>query len=188
MLNTRHTSAAVLLCTLLLATLLSGCATPYKASVDNRTIKEMASDETITFKIKSAFAKEETLDYLDIDAASYMGNVYLTGEYDTLAQKQRFISLAQGVDGVKSVTTYLLPTGGGSCGTVDRVRMLTEVNKKLVEDEDIWSTNVDVKAVQCDIVLMGLVGSSSEIHKSVRHARSVEGVRNVKSYLKVLNR
>lgn len=173
---------------MLLAALLSGCATPYKASVDNRTIKEMASDETITFKVKSAIAQEETLDYLDVEPASYLGHVYLVGEYDNPAQKKRFISLARGVEGVKSVTTYLLPAGQSTCDTVDRVTMLTKVNKRLVEDEEIWSTNVDVEAVHCDIVLLGLVGSQAEIHKSIAHARKVEGVKNVRSYLKVLNR
>jgi hyperosmotically inducible protein len=55
---------------------------------------------------------------------------------------------------------------------------------KLIKDKSIWSTNVDVKTVQCNIVLVGLVGSKEEINKAVAHAKSVEGAKSVKSFLK----
>jgi hyperosmotically inducible protein len=59
------------------------------------------------------------------------------------------------------------------------------VDAKLIADDRIWSTNVDVKAVQCNVVLLGIVGTQQEISRSVAHARSVPGVRSVRSYLRV---
>jgi hyperosmotically inducible protein len=62
-----------------------------------------------------------------------------------------------------------------------------KVKAKLIGDKDIWSTNIDVKSVQCNIVLYGLVASKNKIKKAIGHAKSVEGVRSVKSFLKSSN-
>ena len=61
---------------------------------------------------------------------------------------------------------------------------LAKVKAKLIGDEDIWSTNVDVKTVQCNVILVGIVGSKEEITKAISHAKSVEGARKVTSYLR----
>jgi len=57
------------------------------------------------------------------------------------------------------------------------------LKSKLVADMDVWSTNIDVKVVQCHVVLLGIVESKEEITRAVAHARSVAGVRDVTSYL-----
>jgi hyperosmotically inducible protein len=115
--------------------------------------------------------------------------VYLIGEYDKASQKNRAIKIAKSIEGVKSVTTYLLPKKKGDvCGTDDNIKLALEVKAKLVGDRDIWSTNIDVKSVQCNIVLYGLVASERKITKAIAHAKSVEGVRSVKSLLKSSNK
>ena len=55
----------------------------------------------------------------------------------------------------------------------------------LIKDKEIWATNINVEAVQCHIVLLGIVGSQKEINRAVDHARKVENVRSVKSYLRL---
>ena len=49
---------------------------------------------------------------------------------------------------------------------------------------DIHSMNIDVNVVQCHVILLGIVGTGSEADKAVALARSVEGVRDVMSFLK----
>jgi hyperosmotically inducible protein len=61
--------------------------------------------------------------------------------------------------------------------------LLAKVKKRLIGDKDISSTQIEVKALQCNIALLGLVGSADEIKKAVSHAKSVESVRSVKSFL-----
>ena len=54
----------------------------------------------------------------------------------------------------------------------------------------IYTTAVDqrdVKTVQCNVVLYGLVASENKIKKAISHAKSVEGVRSVKSFLTSAN-
>jgi hyperosmotically inducible periplasmic protein len=93
--------------------------------------------------------------------------------------------IAKGVEGVRSVHTYiLLKKKSDTCGTSDNLAIRGKVDAKLVADKDIMSTNIDVKVVQGNVVLLGIVKTSREITKATAHAKSVEGVRGVTSYLK----
>jgi len=62
--------------------------------------------------------------------------------------------------------------------------LFTKIKTKLIGDKDISSTKIEVKALQCNIILLGLAGSADEINKAISHANAVEGVRSVKSFLK----
>ncbi len=166
-----------------------GCATIYKVAVDERSVKTMAQDKLIVAKIVANFLDDDSIKVLDISAACYNGQVYLVGEYETQKQKEQAIAIAKGVEGVKSVSAYLLPKKEiEGCKTADNLKMMAKVKAALIKDTDIWSTNVDVKVIQCNAVLLGAVGSENEINKSIAHAKGVEGVKAVKSYLMVQKR
>ena len=173
---------------LALALLTTGCPpkTIYEVAMDERSVGDLTKDKEIEAKVKSAFADDETVDALDISVYSFYGKVYLVGQKKTDAQKMRAIEIAQKTGGVKSVTTYILQKKGedeDSCGTTNSLEITAKVNAALIGDGDIWSTNVEVQTVQCNVVLLGLVGSEKEIEKSIVHAKGVEGVRSVKSFL-----
>ena len=70
------------------------------------------------------------------------------------------------------------------CGTTKNLAITAKVKAKLVEDKSIWSTNINISTIQCQVVLWGTVGTSQEISKSIAYAKSVDGVRSVKSFLK----
>ena len=160
-----------------------GC-TVYKAAVDERHVGTIADDTIIKGKIVKKFFDDDKIKSLDISTGCYRGHVYLVGQYDDAVQKDRAIKIANSVDGVKSVTTYLLPKKKDDiCGLDDNLRIEAKVKAKLIGDKGIWSTNIDVKSVQCHVVLYGLVGTKDEIDKAVAHAKSVGGVRDVTTFL-----
>ena len=162
-----------------------GCTTVYKAAVDERNVRTIASDDKIVVTVVKRFHDDEAIKVLDISADCYSGHVYLVGQYETQAQKRRAVNIARGVPGVKSVTTYLLPKKKSDpCGTSDNVAIIAKVKASLIKDKNIWSTNVKVKSVRCNVVLLGIVGTKGEISRAISHAKGVEGVRNVKSFLK----
>lgn len=174
----------VCLAALLLAAA-QGC-TVYKVAVDPRTTAQVARDERITLEIESEFLADETVEYLDFSSSSYLGHVYITGEYEAQSQVDRAVQIARGVDGVRAVTTYLLPERDvADCSTAKSVRIKQELATKLFTDSEIYGSNVDIRVVQCVIVLTGLVDTQAEIDKAVATARSIEGNRGVKSYLRV---
>jgi len=160
----------------------------YATAVDQRDVKTILNDTTIKLTIVNKFYDDDyinSLNSLDLSIECYRGHVYLIGEYDKPVQNTRAIKIAKSIKGVKSVTTYLLPKKKNDlCGTDENLVIMGKVKAKLIGDKDIWSTNIDVKSVQCNVVLYGLVESENKIKKAIEHAKSVEGVRNVKSFLK----
>jgi len=159
----------------------------YFAAVDRRDLKTILNDTTIKLTIVNKFHDDNyinTLNSLDLSVECYRGHVYLIGEYDKPVQKTRAIKIVKGIKGVKSVTSYLLPKNKGDiCGIDENVIITGRVKAKLIGDETIWSTNIDVKSVQCNVILYGIVSSKNKINKAIEHAKSVKGVRTVTSFL-----
>jgi hyperosmotically inducible protein len=167
--------------------MVSGCAI-YDAAVDERNVQTIADDTGIKAKIFKRFVDDEVVDAMDITTTSYQGHVHIIGEYDDPKQKLKAIELAKSVEGVKSVTPYLLAKiQNGECGTSKNLELTTKVKAKLIGDKEIWSTNVNVKTLQCIVVLWGTLGSQDEVLRSINHAKSVEGVKKVRSFLKFAN-
>ena len=165
--------------------LITGCTTIYKSAVDERSLGEQYDDQNITMAIRQKFVDDPKIKYFDISTYCYNGHVYLVGEYDTVDQKNQAVKLAKEVEGVKSVTDYFLPKKeDDTCGTTDNLKLSTKVTADLIGDKDISSTQIEVNVLQCNVILLGLVSSSAEIKKAIAHAKSVEGVRSVKSFLK----
>ena len=101
---------------------------------------------------------------------------------------ERALEIANDVPGVKSVTYYLLrKREEDTCGWTDNLEIGAKIKAELIGDRDISSTRVDVKAIQCHVVLLGILGSKEEVAKVIAHAKSVAGVRGVTSYLKAAN-
>lgn len=181
------TFKTVLLAALALAALAmaQGC-TVYKAAVDERSLGQIYDDESITFEIERKFLADEVVKYLDFTSHSYLGHVYIVGEYDNERQVTRAKMIARGIYGVHTVSTYLLPKRAEDlCGTMDEVEIGARVDKDLLADETVYGTNVDTAVVQCNVILLGRLGSKAEIARAEEIARAVPGVRSVKSFLQV---
>jgi len=158
----------------------------YGVAVDQRSAGTILSDEEIKLTIEKRLVEENATDFVDISTFSYDGHVYLVGEYGTRKERKRALEIARRAPGVKSVTIYLLPKGEkGACGWAEDVQVAGELRVGVIGDKDIHSTNIDDKVIHCHVVLLGIVGSKEEIAKAVADARSVTGVRDVTSYLKV---
>lgn len=165
-----------------------GC-TAFKVAVDERSMGQVYDDEAITFTIKRKFLADDEVKYLDMSPYSYLGRVYLVGEYDTTRQIGRAKTIAASVDGVRSVTTYLLPKREKDyCGTTDNLSIQAKLDKDLQVDTEVTGTNVDTTVVQCNIVLLGLVGSSAEKARAEQIAAGIADARSVKSFLRVYSR
>ncbi len=176
----------IIMMTILLVFSFAGCGTIYKAAMDERSVGQQTADAKISGSIMKQYLDDDDVSVMGIEPYTFYGQVYLVGEYENLNQRSKAVSIAKGVEGVTGVTTYLLAKKEDpTCETSDNLGILAEVKKDLIADGDIWSTNVEVKVVQCKVVLLGLVGSQIQLEKSIAHAEAVEGVRGVKSYLKV---
>jgi hyperosmotically inducible protein len=70
-------------------------------------VTEKTADATITSAVKMKFAKDKTVDALDINVDTKDGNVTLTGAVKTKTEADQAVELAKSVEGVKSVTPRL---------------------------------------------------------------------------------
>jgi len=168
---------------------LCGCSSlagsTYGVAEDQRKVGTIASDEQIKLTIQEKLLKDDAIKNLNISTFCYNGHVYLVGEYGAEKERERALEIAHHASGVKSVTAYLLrKKKEDTCGTTDNLEIGAKIKATLIGDKDIGSTNIDVKVIQCNVVLLGIVGSEKEVAKAIAHAKSVTGVKGVTSYLK----
>ncbi|EPR44326.1 transport-associated protein [Desulfovibrio sp. X2] len=182
---------------LLLAALVGGVAacgnlTPvgavYNTAVDERSYAQQSQDRGIRTSIESDYATDSDVSYFGISVFVYLNDVYLVGTYDNAQEKDRAIQIARGTDGVRRVYTYLLPSSASSCDFVDKSEVRADLNYELYGTKGVTATNIDVATPQCNVVLLGIVGSQAEIDKAIAVAKKVQGVREVKSFLRTMPR
>jgi hyperosmotically inducible protein len=174
---------------LCLTPLLGGCGTIYKAAVDERDIGTFVDDGRIESSVRARYISDGSVKLRDLSVNSYLGIVYVVGEFESDAQKMRAVKLAREVSGVRKVSVVPFPKRDDpTCGTTDDIALYAKIKATLVEDRDIWSTQVDVKTVQCNAVILGLVGSQREADAVVRHVNDTSGVRTVQNLLRVVKR
>jgi hyperosmotically inducible periplasmic protein len=182
----RHNIPLILLSFFLLSSLV-GCGTIYKAAVDERDVGTFVDDGRIESSARARFISDNTVKLRDVSVNSYLGTVYIVGEFDSDTQKMRAVKLAREVSGVRKVVVVPFPKRDDpACGTADDLALYAQIKTALVEDSSIWSTQVDVKTVQCNAIILGLVASQRDADKIVRHVNEVSGVRTVQSYVRII--
>lgn len=178
----------ILLCLLILPNL-TGCGTIYKAAVDERDIGTFVDDGRIESAVRARFIGDDSVKLRDVSVNSYLGTVYIVGEFESDVQKMRAKKLAMEVGGVRRVTIVPFPKRDDpACGTTDDLALSAKIKATLVEDSNIWSTQVDVKVVQCNAVILGLVSSQREADAVVKHVNEVGDVRTVQNLVRIVKR
>lgn len=158
----------------------------YETVTDRRTVSGQVDDTVIGAKIRSRFNENAWVKELPVEIFVFRGDVYLVGQVTQSGQASRMAALAQGVEGVRQVTTYLLPTRGVTVQDAAADTAITaELRGRLIAEKGISSTQISVKTVQGHVVLMGIVDSSLQASKAELLARKTHGVVAVKNYLKV---
>lgn len=165
----------------------AGCSASgviYDIAADERDVTAMASDSVITSSIQKSILEAGDLKIMDISVYCYNGHVYLVGEYEKIAQKEKATKIAKSTNGVKQVEVRLFPKKqNDACGTKENLLIKAELKAMLLADEDIW-TPIDTEVVQCTIILLGIVENKEEMARAVAVAKGVKGSRGVISYLK----
>lgn len=172
---------------LLLLPLFGGCATAYKAAMDERDLGTFVDDGRIESSVRARILNDESVLLRDLSVNSYLGAVYLVGEFESDRQKLRAVKLAREVAGVvRVVVVPFQKLENPPCDTADDLSLYARIKARLVQDGDVWSTQVDVKVVQCTAVILGLVASQRDADRVVQHVNQEEGVRGVQNLLRIV--
>lgn len=159
---------------------LAGCVTAYKAATEERSLSVLVDDETITLKIKKAFL-DRAPKALGLSVFCHQGLVVLAGAADPQLGEQA-VAIARAVSGVRRVETFFLAS---QPAPLQDLQIAAKIKAKIIGDGALRISQVDMAVIAGHAVLTGVVDRSEKIDQIVRHARSVEGVVAVRSFMQL---
>ena len=170
---------------LVMALFLLGCGaalrTGYSVATEERTTGEIVDDAAIVAKIKKAYLEESRQNLL-LTVFCQQGLVVLAGVVEDPRVGERAVRVARGVAGVRNVETYFRPQQPSA---VSDFAISTKVKAKIVGDRELRLSQLDLTTIAGHVVLTGVVDRQEKIDKVIAHARSVDGVVAVKSFMQL---
>lgn len=148
-----------------------------------------AADSSIVQTVREKLAADHGLSGQEIAVHSANGVVTLTGRVKTDGQADRAIELAQSVAGVTDVNAADLTAASSKHPMADtaitaKVKGLY-LREKLFGDREISVTGIKVETTDGIVYLSGKVDTQEQADNAINLAKSVSGVREVKSALEV---
>jgi len=171
-------------------TLLLGTALAFSCGLyANNEGSSSTSDTTITKTVKKDFSQDKLLTPFNIQVSTQNGVVNLTGHLDTDLQYKKAVALAESVDGVEDVNADNLTVKDSKSPLSDtyitgKIEGLL-LQKSTLSKEDVKFMNVNVETTNGVVYLSGEVNNQEQIDNIISVAQSVDGVKSVKSDLKV---
>jgi len=138
--------------------------------------------------VKSALVDAKDIKSNDISVNTSKGVVTLNGFVSSQDQAERAVTLAKGVEGVKSVSDKLHvkdSTKSSVKGYASDTAFTSEVKAKLLADDLVPSRNVKVETQDGLVQLSGTVKTKAQSDRAESVASAIEGVKSVKNDLTV---
>lgn len=188
-----------LLLLLIVAPLLGGCvglavgavATSGVSIAEERSLGEQVDDLTITFDISQRFTRfnetnEDALSGVSLDVTE--GRVLLTGNVAEANLRIEAVRLAWQAVGVVEVRNEIDvdPANAGSWSLED-IAISNELRALMLFDSDVSKINFNVETVDRVVYITGIAQDNAELERVLNHARTISGVEEVVSYVRVLD-
>ncbi|MEB6379805.1 molecular chaperone OsmY [Leclercia adecarboxylata] len=158
--------------------------------IDNSMNKvgNFMDDSSITAKVKAALVDADDIKSTDISVETDKNVVTLSGFVESQAQAEKAVSVAKGVEGVKSVSDKLHVRDGkeqSAKGYAGDAATTSEIKAKLLADDIVPSRKVKVETTDGVVQLSGTVESEAQSDRAESIAKAIDGVKSVKNDLKV---
>ncbi len=141
--------------------------------------EEGPSDKQITISIGIEYFIQDGVDWNDLDVKTYDGIVTLTGEVESILEKERAVEIAKSIKGVKSVIDL---TKVKRHNIADE-QIRNQIKQALVLDPATESFEIDVSVEEGNVTLNGEVDSWQEKQLAAMNAKNIKGVRSVTNKL-----
>ncbi len=180
--------------TLAVALTLSGCArtligagaTAGTVAMEERGISGVADDTAIRLRLNALYSEDDERLWRKIGLQVYGGRVLLTGALDTPEMQSRAVRLAWQADGVTEVINEIEVVKSGGIGGYSRDTWITtQLKSKLLFDKNVSSINYSIDTVRGKVYLIGIAQSRQELDRVINHARSIDYVQKVVSYVRI---
>jgi len=165
------------------------------------------ADAALTAKVKASLIAEPDVEALRIDVDTKDGAVTLSGTAPSQARIDHAVSVARGIDGVKSVDNRLTVDAStasasapiattaiteGASQAADRAGdaiangvLTAKVKTALLADEQVKGLQIDVDSSDGVVTLNGAVDDASNVARAQTVAQGVDGVKSVQNRLTV---
>jgi len=161
-------------------------ATGGVAVAEERSVGTQVDDFTIKVALnEKLFSYDEQL-FQDVSIDVTEGRVLLTGKVLEPDDRVDAVRLAWQVEGVKEVINELQVTDtGGIESYLTDVRISNELRADLLFDSEVSSINYNVETVGGIVYLTGIAQNQVELDRVVDHARTIAGVKEVISHVRI---
>ena len=152
---------------------------------------QMMSDTSINSAVENKISSDQSLNGTTIKIQTIQGVVNLSGNVDSDTQANTATELAQSTAGVTDVDSSNL-TIQGSQHPLEDAAITAKVKgmfiqQKLFGDKDIAAITISVETNNGIVSLSGTSDNQQQINNAIKIAKSVKGVKKVKSTVKISN-
>ncbi len=187
-----------LLLLLVVAPLLGGCvglavgavATSGVSIAEERSLGEQVDDLAVTFDISQRFTQfnetnDGALSGVSLDVTE--GRVLLTGNVGEARLRMEAVRLAWQAEGVAEVRNEIDvdAANAGSMSLAD-IAISNELRALLLFDSDVSKINFNVETVDRVVYITGIARDDAELERVLNHARTISGVEEVVSYVRIV--
>jgi len=167
--------------------LLGAAATGGIAIAEERSVGTQVDDVTIRVGVAEGLFRYNERLFQDVSIDVTEGRVLLTGKVEDPQDRVEAVRIAWQVDGVKEVINEIQVTDKGGVGSyLTDVRISNELRADLLFDREISAINYNVDTVGQVIYLTGIARNQAELDRVIDHARTISGVRQVVSHVRVM--
>ncbi len=155
-------------------------------------------DAWITTKVKSTLATHKNVSAFDTHVETKKGFVTLTGDVDTMAEKELVTRYAREVEGVRGVNNRLEvksavadPTvategaGDSALHEIGDATLTARIKTALMMERETSAFHTDVDTERGAVTLIGTAKSGAERDLAEKVVRKVEGVKSVDNRIEV---
>ena len=176
------------------ALILPGCAgtvigvgaTAGTAAMEERGLSGAADDTAIRLRLNALYSGDDERLWRKIGFQVYGGRVLLTGALDTPEMQARAVRLAWQAEGVTEVINEIeVAESDGITGYGRDTWIATQLKSRLLFDKEVSSINYSIDAVRGKVYLIGVAQSRKELNRVINHARGLDYVQKVVSYVRI---
>lgn len=157
------------------------------ASAKEGGIQAGVTDIGIRTQINDLWFRYDVNMFRKLDMTVNQGRVLLTGVVQNPEHRVEAVRLAWQPKGVKQVINEIKVGDSSSLQTFAQDEWITaQLRTKLIGHKQVQSINYSIETVQGSVYLMGVAQNQAEIDRVIRIARTIKGVKEVISYVKML--
>ena len=161
-------------------------ATVITASQKEKGFGHEVSDTQISLEINYLWLEESTELFREIGLEVEEGRVLLTGTVDQPEDRITAVRLAWQAEGVQEVINEIEIDETDSFSDFARDGWITaQLKTKILFDLEINAINYSMDTVNQTVYLMGVAADRSELERVIGHAKNIDYVRRVVSYVRL---